>query len=156
MNNKIIKTVHSLRKLREILGIKSKSTIGKYINHVKRVYSPNLKNYINIKYPYIEKENLLTHNIIDRKAKNIPDIVIPNLSLFSLIPNILYVFNSDLSLVKTYNSIIEAVEDLNPNHKKLGISFTGRQTAISRYKNKSILIDNELGSFYFAKNPNSA
>jgi hypothetical protein len=60
-----------------------------------------------------------------------------------------------LSLVKTYNSIIEAVEDLNPNHKKLGISFTGRQIAISRYKNKSILVDNELGSFYFAKNPKS-
>lgn len=126
INNKIIRTVHSLRKLMDVLGIKSKRTIAKYINHVKSIYSPYLKDFVNIKYPYVSKENLLTHNIIHRQVKNIPDLIIPNMSLFSLTPNVLYVYNSDLSLVKTYNSIIEAVEDLNLNHERLGISFSGR------------------------------
>jgi len=110
----------------DVLGIKSKRTIAKYINHVKSIYSPYLKDFVNIKYPYVSKENLLTHNIIHRQVKNIPDLIIPNMSLFSLTPNVLYVYNSDLSLVKTYNSIIEAVEDLNLNHERLGISFSGR------------------------------
>jgi hypothetical protein len=68
MNNKIIRTVHSLRKLMDVLGIKSKRTITRYINHIKSVYSPNLKGFVNIKYPYVEKENLFTHSII-RKEK---------------------------------------------------------------------------------------
>jgi hypothetical protein len=155
MNGKIIRTVHSIRKLMDILGIKSRRTIAKYINHIKSIYSPNYKDYVNIKYPHVSKENLLTHDIIYRKVKNIPELIIPNLSLFSLIPNKLDVYNSDLSLVKIYESITEAIKSLNPSYKKLEINIKGRRTAISRYKNKSILVDNELGSFYFAQNPNS-
>jgi hypothetical protein len=155
MNNRVIRTVHSIRKLMDVLGIKSIRTIAKYMNHIISFYSPNLNGFVNIRYPYVEEESLLTHDIIHRKTKNIPELIIPNLSLFSLIPDILYVYNSDLSLIKTYNSIKEGAKDLNPNYKKLGISIRGRETAISRYKNKKFLIYNELGYFYFAKNPNS-
>ena len=156
VNNKVIRTVHSIRKLMGILGIKSIGTIARYMNHIISFYSPNLKGFVNIKYPYVEEENLLTHDIIHRKSKNIPELIIPNISSFSLIPDKLYVYNSDLSLIKTYNSIKEGAKDLNPNYKKLGISIRGRETAISRYKNKKFLIYNELGYFYFARNPNSS
>lgn len=155
MNNKVIRTIYSIRKLMGILGIKSMRTIAKYMNHTISIYSPNLKCFVNIKYPHIEKESLLIHDIIHRKTKNIPDLIIPNISLHSLVPDILYVYNPDLHLIKTYNSIKEGAIDLNPNYKKLGISIRGREIAISRYKNKKYLINNELGSFYFAKNPNS-
>ena len=156
MNDKIIRTVHSIGKLMDVLGIKSKRTIARYMNHIKNFYSPNLKSFVNIKYLYIEKENLLKHNIIHRQTKDIPALIIPDISLFSLIPDKLYVYNTDFSLLKTYESIKEGVKDLNPNYKRLGISIRGREIAISRYKNKKILIHNELGSFYFAKNPNGS
>jgi hypothetical protein len=155
MNNTVIKTVHSIRKLVDVLGIKSRRTIAHYINHIKSLYSPNLKGFVNIKYPFLEKESLLTHNIIYRKINNIPQLIIPNVSLFSLIPNKLYVYSSDLSLIKMYESTTEAVKDLNPNYKKLGIKLRGREVAISRGKNRNILIKNELGYFYFAENPKS-
>lgn len=154
-NNKVIRTVHSIRKLMDILGIKSIRTIARYMNHIISLYSPNLGYFVNIKYPYVEKESLLKHDIIHRKTKNIPELIIPNISLLSLKPDILYVYNSDLSLIKTYNSIKEGAIDLNPNYKKLGVSLRGREIAISRYKNKKFLVYNELGSFYFAKNPTS-
>lgn len=155
MNKRIIRTVHSIRKLIDVLGIKSKRTIAKYMNHIRSFYSPNLKGFVNIKHPYIEKESFLTHDIIHRKMKNIPELIIPNVSLFSLTPDLLYVYNSDMFLIKTYNSIKEGVKDLNPNYKKLGISIRGREITIYRYKNKKFLVYNELGSFYFVKNPNS-
>lgn len=155
INSKVIMTVYSIRMLMEVLGIKSRETIVRYINHVRTFYSPKLKNYVNIKYPYVSIENLLTHNIIHRKNINVPELIIPNISLFSLTLNKLYVYNSDLSLIKTYESIKKAVRNLNPNHEKLGISLIGREIAIARYKNKKFLVKNEIGSFYFAENPNS-
>lgn len=136
MNNKIIRTVHSIWKLMDVLGIKSMRTIAKYMNHKINFYSPTYKGFVIIKFPYIEKENLLTHDIIHRKTKNKPELIIPNISLLSLIPDILYVYNSDLFLIKTYNSIKEGAKNVNPYYKKLGISIRSRETAISRYKNK--------------------
>jgi len=65
------------------------------------------------------------------------------------------VYNENLSLVYRYKSIREAVRFLNPNYNKLGITLRGIEIAISRVKNKIKLVFNEIGSFYFAENPNS-
>ena len=155
IDKKVVRIVNSIQQLMSILGIKSRRTIMKYMNHVRSFYSPNYKNYVNIRYPNMDEENLLTHNIIHRNLSNIPELVIPNVNLFSLIPNELYVYNSSLSLIKIYKPIREAAKDLNPNNEKLGINVRGREIAISRSKNKKKLVYNELGSFYFAENPNS-
>jgi hypothetical protein len=151
VNKKVVKIVKSIQDLMYILGIKSRTTIKKYINHVKGFYAPSLDQVVNIRYPSVS--NLLIHKIIHRKTKDIPELVIPNQLLSTLIPNILYVYNNDFTLVKTYKSISESVKDLNPNYKNLGISLRGREIAISRGKNKQNLIYNEKGLFYFAENP---
>ena len=152
IKDKNIKTVNSIQELVLVLGVKSRNTLFKYMNHVKGFYSPNLKKIVNIRYPYTD--NLLMHEIIHRKVKQKSTLIIPNVSLFDLIPNILYVYNSNFSLYCIYKSIVEAARLLNPNSKDIGISLRGRDIAIGRGKNKEELVYNELGSFYFAENPN--
>jgi hypothetical protein len=151
VNKKVVKIVKSIQDLMYIVGIKSRTTIKKYINHVKGFYAPSLDQVVNIRHPNVS--NLLIHKIIHRKTKDIPELVIPNQLLSTLIPNILYVYNNDFTLVKTYKFISESVKDLNPNYNNLGISLRGREIAISRGKNKQNLIYNEKGLFYFAENP---
>ena len=153
IKNKVMKTVNSIQELVLVLGVKSRSTIFKYMNLVKGFYSPNLKEIVNIRYPYIY--NLLTHEIIHRKIKQKSALMIPNVSLFDLTLNLLYVYNSDFSLFCIYKSIVEAARLLNPNYNELGISLRGREIAIGRGKNKEELVYNELGSLYFAENPNT-
>lgn len=153
INNKIIRTVNSIQDLLPVLGIKSRNTIFKYMNHVKGFFSPTYNEIVNIRYPYTV--NLLNHEIIHRKIDNDIELKIPNTPLISLNMNLLYVFNSDLSLVNTYKSIKEAVISLNPSPARDGISIRGREIAISRAKNKQKLVFNQIGSFYFAENPNS-
>jgi hypothetical protein len=123
------------------------------MNHVKGFFSPTYNEIVNIRYPYTV--NLLNHEIIHRKIDNDIELKIPNTPLISLNMNLLYVFNSDLSLVNTYKSIKEAVISLNPSPAQDGISIRGREIAISRAKNKQKLVFNQIGSFYFAENPNS-
>jgi len=82
-------------------------------------------------------------------------LFIPNITLSSLIPNILYVYNIDFSLFNTYKSIKEAAKTLNPYNEKLGVSLRGREIAIGRAKNKIKLVYTEKGSFYFAENPST-
>jgi hypothetical protein len=123
------------------------------MNHVKGFFSPTYNEIVNIRYPYTV--NLLNHEIIHRKIDNDIELKIPNTPLISLNMNLLYVFNSDLSLVNTYKSIKEAVISLNPSPARDGISIRGREIAISRAKNKQKLVFNQIGSFYFAENPNS-
>lgn len=118
------------------------------MNHVKGFFSPTYNQIVNIRYPHIT--NLLNHEIIHKKKDNYIELKIPNLPITFLTTNILYLFNSDLSLVNTYRSIKEAVISLNPNYKELGINLRGREIAISRAKNKQKLVFNENGSFYFA------
>jgi hypothetical protein len=133
-----------------VLGIKSKTTIRKYLNHVKGIYAPNLKKIVNIRFP--NNKNLLSHEIVHRKEIYFPELLIPNYPLISLIPGVVYVFNDSLSLVNTYKSIKKAAIDLNPNNIKLNISINGREIAISRAKNKQKLVYNEKGSYYFQQN----
>jgi len=153
INGKVVRIVNSVQDLLPILGIKSRSTLFKYMNHVKGFFSPNYNQIVNIRYPHIT--NLLNHEIIHKKKENYIELKIPNLPVTSLTTNILYLLNSDLTLVNTYRSIKEAEIALNPNYKELGISLRGREIAISRAKNKQKLVFNENGSFYFAENPNS-
>lgn len=61
------------------------------MNHVKGFYSPNLKDIVNIKYTY--KDNLLTHEIIHRIIKQKSTLIIPNVSLFDLTPNLQFLYN---------------------------------------------------------------
>lgn len=153
IEGKEVKVVNSIEKLLPILGIKSRNIVMRYMNHTKGFYSTTYKEFVNIRYPHIK--NLLNHEIIFRKNKKLPELIIPNISLSSLQLNILHVYNENLSLVHTYKSIREAVRYLNSNYKKLGISLIGRKIAISRAKNKMVLVFNEIGSFYFGENPNS-
>jgi hypothetical protein len=151
-NNKLIRVVDSIEKAITVLGV-SRNTGFKYMNHVKGFYSPYLKEIVNIKHPHIE--TLLTHKIIYRKEEDISELSIPNVSLNALTLNLLYVYNSEFSLVGTYKSIVEAARNLNPNSIILGTNLRGKEIAISRAKNKSKLVDNEKGSFYFAENPST-
>ena len=153
INGKVVRIVNSIQNLLPVLGIKSRSTIFKYMNHVKGVFSPTYNQIVNIRYPHVI--NLLNHEIIHKKKDNYIELKIPNLPITSLTTNLVYLFNSDLSLVNTYRSIKEAVISLNPNYKELGINLRGREITISRAKNKQKLVFNEKGSFYFAENPNS-
>lgn len=153
IDKKVVKIVDSIQKLLPVLGIKSRNTIFKYMNHVKGLYSPTYGKLVNIRYPYVQ--TLLNHEIVHRKVKNVPELVLPNISLNSLDLNKLYVYDDNFLYINTFNSIKEAVLNLNPNHKNLGISVRGGEVAISRGKNKQILVSNEKGSFYFAENPNT-
>jgi hypothetical protein len=152
INNKLIRVVDSIEKAITVLGV-SRNTGFKYMNHVKGFYSPYFKDIVNIKHPHIE--TLLIHKIIYRKEEDISQLSIPNVSLNALTLNLLYVYNSEFSLVGTYKSIVEAARSLNPNSNILGTNLRGKEIAISRAKNKSKLVDNEKGSFYFAENPST-
>lgn len=145
--------MNSIRELMEFLGIKSRTTIRKYMNHVEGLYAPNLKEKINIRY--INSDNSLKHKIIHRKTKNIHELSIPDTSLLNLTPNLLYVYRLDFSLFSTFKSINEAAKTLNPNHEKLSINLRGKEVAISRAKNKHKEVSTEVGLFYFAENPNT-
>jgi hypothetical protein len=149
----VVKIVNSIQELMDFLGIKSRTTIRKYINHVEGLYAPNLKEKINIRY--INSNNFLKHKIIHRKTKNIPVLSIPDTSLLGLTPNLLYVYRLDFTLFSTFKSISEAAKRLNSNHKKLNINLRGKEVAISRAKNKQKEVSTEVGLFYFAENPNT-
>jgi len=153
INEKVVKTVNSINELLPVLGIQSRNTVKRYMNHVRGFYSPTYKEFVNIKYPHIS--NLSTHEIVFRTYKEKPELVIPNIPLFSLELNKLFVYTENLFLIYTFDSIKKAVRYLNPNHKELGINLRGKEIAISRAKNKQMLVVNEIGSFYFAENPNS-
>lgn len=153
IEGKVVRTVDSIQKLLLVLGIRSRRTIMNYMNHIRGFYSPTYNEFVNIRYPHVK--NLLNHEIIFRRNKELLELVIPNTPLSSLDINSLYVYNENLSLVYRYKSIREAVRFLNPNYNKLGINLRGREIAISRAKNKIKLVFNEIGSFYFAENPNS-
>jgi hypothetical protein len=149
INGKTVKTVNSVSELCNVLGVKSRRTINKYMNHVDSLYSPNYNQKVNIKFPHINK--LLTNPIIHRKdnEKNLPDISILSININELKPNLLYVYTKEYILYKTYNSIVEAARNLNTTSTK----FRGREITIARAKNKNKLVYNEKGYFYFAENP---
>jgi hypothetical protein len=151
INGKIIKTVSSIRGLINVLGIKSKTTIKKYMNHKEGVYSPNYNEKVNIKFPHVNE--LLNHTIIHRndKEKKLPPLLVPNIKIDELEPNLLYVYTKDYKLYKTYNSIVQAARDSNNSPDKR----RGRQIAITRAKNKNKLVSHEKGDFYFAENPST-
>src|SRR5947207_4769144 len=153
MDGKVERTVNSIQKLLPILGIKSRTTVMRYMNHIKNFYSPVYKKYVNIRYP--NTKSLLNHKINFETNRVIPELNIPNTSLSSLELNTLYVYDKNFSLVYKYKSIRKAVRYLNPNYKEKGINLRGKEIAISRAKNKCKLIINEKGSFYFAENRNS-
>jgi len=134
INEKVVRTVNSIQDLLAVLGIKSRSSLSRYMNHVKGFYSPTYDEIVNIRYPHIK--NLLKHEIIHRRKEVFPELNIPNIPLKSLTVNLLYVYNIDLSLFNIYNSIKEAAQLLNPNYKTIGINIRGREIAISRAKNK--------------------
>lgn len=134
INEKVVRTVNSIQDLLAVLGVKCRNTLSKYMNHVKGFYSPTYHQIVNIRYPHIN--NHLKHEIIHRRTKVFPELNIPNTSLRSLTVNLLYVYNTDLSLFNIYNSIKEAAQLLNPNYKTLDINIRGREIAISRAKNK--------------------
>jgi hypothetical protein len=48
IKDKVIKTINYIQELILILGVKSRSTLFKYIKYVKGFYSPNLKEIVNI------------------------------------------------------------------------------------------------------------
>jgi hypothetical protein len=153
IEGKVVKTVNSIQKLLPVVGVKSRRTLMKYMNHIRGFYSPTYNEFVNIRYPHIE--NLLYNEIIFRKNEELSELLISNTPLSGLELNKLYVYNENLSLIYIYKSIREAVRFLNPSYNELGISLRGREIAISRAKNKLKLVFNEIGSFYFAENPNS-
>jgi len=104
--------------------------------------------------PVTRNENILISKII--KIELIKKGIATVGSMIKSIPKnrIFYVYNFEFSLVGTYKSIVEAARSLNPNSNiELGTNLRGREMAIARAKNKSKLVDNEKGSFYFAENP---
>src|SRR5579864_1338978 len=106
IDGKVERTVNSIQKLLPVLGIKSRNTIMRYMNHVKGFYSPTYKKYVNIRF--LNVKVILNHKIIFRKNIVLPELIIPHTLLSSLQPNILYVYDENLSLVHKYKSIREA------------------------------------------------
>jgi hypothetical protein len=153
IEGKEVKTVNSIEKLLPILGIKCRNTVMRYMNHIIGFYSLTYKEFVNIRYPYIK--NLLNHRIIFIENIELPELIIPNISFSPLQFNILHMYNESLSLVHTYKSIRVVVRYLNLNHNELSINLKGKEIAISIAKNKLALVYKEIGSFYFAENPNS-
>ena len=121
MDGKVERTVNSIQKLLPILGIKSRTTVMRYMNHIKNFYSPVYKKYVNIRYP--NTKSLLNHKINFETNRVIPELNIPNTSLSSLELNTLYVYDKNFSLVYKYKSIRKAVRYLNPNYKEKGINL---------------------------------
>lgn len=111
----------------------------KYVNHTGDFYSFTYNKFVNIRYPHVK--NLLNHEIVFKNNKEFSKLIIPSTPLSSFELNTLYVYSENLSLVY--------------NYVRLGISLRDREIAISRVKNKLKLISNDIGSFYFAENPNS-
>lgn len=151
IKGKIIKTVNNISELCNVLGIKSRTTVRKYMNHVDSVYSPNYNEKVNIKFPHVTM--LLNKPIIHRNdnEKKLPDLNIVGVNIHELEPNLLYVYTKDYILYKTYNSIVQAARDLNSLPSKI----RGRELAITRAKNKNKLVSNEVGDFYFIENPST-
>jgi hypothetical protein len=98
IEGKWVRTVNSIQKLLPILGIKSRNTIMKYMNHTRDFYSSTYKKFVYIKYPYVT--NLLNHKIVFRNDKMKSELIIPNTSLFSLELNKLFVYNSMVLYIK--------------------------------------------------------
>jgi hypothetical protein len=88
-----------------------------------------------------------------RNESHSEKLIIPNTPLTSLVPNLLYVYDTNTELFSTY-SIVKAAKALNPDAKESGINVRGKEVA--RAKNKTILVKTQLGAFYFAENPETS
>lgn len=121
------------------------------MNHSTPINSPNL-GLVNIREVGYTDE-LSTETIIHR-ANN--EMLIPILTLIdpSTIPSgIVVVYNGDKTHFRDFNSIAEAAAALNPSNP---LKQRGRETKISRLMGLDATVQNELGNFYFLKNPNTS
>jgi hypothetical protein len=146
----VVFTSQSKHQLMPKLGIGSRRTIDRYMNHIKPINSPligpvNLQE-VNYTLP------LLTHELIHRADFELllPDLMIPGLdSPYDLAMGPVYVYTEDKLLYGTYDSIALAAKALNPSQ----IKPRGREIKISRLMGLDSLVTNELGCFYFNEHP---
>lgn len=120
------------------------------MNHSTPINSPNL-GLVNIREVGYTDE--LSIETIIHRVNN--EALIPTLILIdpSSIPSgIVMVYNEDKTHFRDFNSIVEAAVVLNPTDPSVR---RGRETKISRLMGLDATVQNELGNFYFVKNPNT-
>lgn len=151
--NKVIATSSSKEQLLRLLGILSRRTIARYMNHVVPLNTPPalLGGPVNLREVHF-RGPLHTNPIIHRADNELllPDLVIPDInSPYDLLKGPVYVYDITKKLFGIFPSIVVAARALNPNSS----NTRGREIKISRLMGLEGLVVNELGSFYFNEHP---
>ena len=149
----IIQTANSIAELVRILGVKSRRTIGKYINHIVPIYSP-LLGTVNIVVDGYDQP-LITDPIIHRKGseESLPMLSMQGFDPTSLPLGPVFALDSDFNYYngEGLSSVAQAAKLLNPSSP----NTRGMAQKISRHMNLNRSVLTELGYFYFIENPDN-
>lgn len=149
----VILTAASKQQLLSLLGVQSRRTVDRYMDHETPIKSP-LLGPVNLLTKGNEKP-LLNHPIVHRVGRDLllPDLVIPGLeSELELEEGPVYVYTKEKELYAKFDSIAKAAIGLNPTQPD---KRRGREIKIGRLMGLEGLVNHELGQFYFIENPNT-